>query len=285
MGDLSPQLLNQLVRGIIWGAFPKRYDLAIMKTYSFLQNKFLLSAGMVVWTNVFVLPKALLFRLDEIRDFPQDLSLSRVLRERAEFRILPGKAIVSARKYCFDGIVGRIFQNGCILILYLLGLKGEKLQALYRQSIFRMTVWKGSLLFLLAWAALSAYASTTQRRPPPQRRSYSTPAPIRSSTPRPSSGSSTEKPRKPVYYAPVKKDIESARDWIYDVPRRDVSIHSIEGEGSEIRIEGAFTDESALENFAMRLSGDGRRKFRVEKKTYYRLGLNKDYVIFLENQW
>lgn len=270
-----------ILEGRAWGAFEKSYDSRMMDFYARLQNNVLLKSGIVVWTNVFVVPKILLEDIPSDLAFPQDLRLSKLLRKKAEFLILPGKVKVSARKYVRDGRVVRIIQNALILLFYLLGIEGRHLEKFYRKAGMGKLLAKGFLFFLLLLICVRLIASTTQRQP--VKRSHGSTTQKRL-PPRNNVGTSSSG-KKSFAYVPVTRSQEEVEKWIYTLPRKNVSIHTVQKIGNEIRIEGTFTNLESLDVFSKSLTGDGKREMKMETKTYYKMGVNKDYFILLENEW
>lgn len=287
---------GQIPDGNAWGAFEKNYDSKGMSFYAYLQNKVLLRSGVVAWTNVFIVSRKLLEGVELDYSFPSDLRFSRALSKKAKLQILSGKVEVSARKYMKDGRGVRILQNGFVLALYWLGIRGDYLEKYYRKFIMGKLV-VGTLIFLLcSLVVLQAFASTSQRAPvrrsggsgsqrPIPPRNYQAPPRnnVGSGTQRSSPPSNTSS--KPYRYVPVQWSQESVESWIFSLPRRNVAIHNVQRSGNEIRIEGSFSSKESLDAFANALTGDGKREMKVETKTYYTMGINRDYVIILENEF
>lgn len=313
LGPTYESLIDrQILDGRAWGAFEKSYDSKRMSFYAFLQNKFLLRSGIVAWTNGVTLSRKLLGKSETDASFPQDLRLSRMLAKKAKLLILPGKVNVSARKYIKDGRGVRILLNGFVLILYLLGARGDILEKSYRKSLKGKVIAVALILLLCSVTFLQLFASTSQRAPvrrsggsasqrPMPSGSGSQRAPVRrnngSASQRPmpqrnsvGSGSqnSSTPPRtssRPYRYVPMQWSQESVEGWVFSLPRRNVAIHSVHRAGNEIRIEGSFTSKESLDVFADSLKGDGKRDLKLETKTYYKMGINNDYIIILENEF
>lgn len=274
--NLTEESVNQMEAGNSWGAFEKTYDNSLLAFYAYLQNRFLLRSGVVAWTNVFVFPKTWLEGIKASHQFPADLNLSKELNSKLPLKILPGRVQVSSRKYKADGFLKRIFQNAIVLGLYLTGLKGKRLEGIYQSSLWSRRVLKGAFYSALVLLCFKLYASTTQKRSPPRQQ------PSSSSRPK---GSGSEAPSSSISYSPVQKSAKDASDWIYELPRKGVSIHEIDVRGEKIQIKGAYTDDTSLEAFSKLLTHDGKREIDVKKKVYYRMGTKKDYEIILENEW
>jgi glycosyltransferase involved in cell wall biosynthesis len=276
---------NKNFEGSVWGAFEKTYDVGKLSLYAFLQNKLLLPQGVAAWTNCFMISKEILNMIPSEMAFPQDLRLSKFLRAITRPVILPGKIMVSARKYSKDGKTERIFQNGLVLLLYFMKVEGKLLEGFYRRgnmNKFRIALLIFLLIFILS--SLAVLASSTQRRPPPRMKVGSaTQRPV----PRKAVGSGTQKNVAPrsYNYAPIKRSSKEVEAWIFELPRSGVSIHSIEVNGNDIKIEGAYDDDASIKNFAKALTGDGKRDIKVKKRTYFKMGINKDYIIHLQNEW
>lgn len=121
-----------------WGCFFKKYDTGsnLMKIYCYLQNRILTACfRQAVWTNVFFL-RSELSHLIPTNGFLEDVQFSDRLKVISAGTIIPEPAIVSVRKYEYDGLIRRIFYNGVIILMYRFGYRNfAQLKELYAGRI------------------------------------------------------------------------------------------------------------------------------------------------------
>ncbi|GAB4416324.1 MAG: hypothetical protein OHK0056_24590 [Bacteriovoracaceae bacterium] len=72
----------------------------------------------------------------------------------------------------------------------------------------------------------------------------------------------------PVTHNPYEKSEKSLKSYIYDLKRKNVSIHDISLEGKIFKIKGYYSNSLDFDKFVDHLKGNGEvdRKIEVEKK-------------------
>ena len=72
----------------------------------------------------------------------------------------------------------------------------------------------------------------------------------------------------PVTHNPYEKSENSLKSYIYDLKRKNVSIHDISLEGKLFKIKGYYSNSLDFDKFVDKLKGNGEvdRKIEVEKK-------------------
>lgn len=72
----------------------------------------------------------------------------------------------------------------------------------------------------------------------------------------------------PVTHNPYEKSEKSLKSYVYELKRKNVSVHNISLEGKTFKISGNYSNKMDFENFVEHLKGNGdvNRQIEVKKK-------------------
>ena len=72
----------------------------------------------------------------------------------------------------------------------------------------------------------------------------------------------------PATHLPYEKSEKSLKSYIYDIDRKNVSVHNVSLEGKTFKVKGNFSNEIDFDKFVERLKGNGEvdREIKVSKE-------------------
>lgn len=70
----------------------------------------------------------------------------------------------------------------------------------------------------------------------------------------------------PVTRQPYEKSEKSLKGYIYDIKRKNVSIHNVSLNGKTFQIKGNFSNQADFDNFIEHLRGNGEVNREIEVK-------------------
>jgi len=92
----------------------------------------------------------------------------------------------------------------------------------------------------------------------------------------------------PITHQPYEKSEKSLKDYVYEIERKNVSIHHFSLDGKTFIIKGNFSNTMDFDNFVDRLKGNGEvdRKIEIKKsKDGYAGSTSYTFEIEALNVW